>query len=300
MNLEHAHSVILALVVLLCLFVLRMWSAFPIGLAIACCIGLTSGCALWPRPLPPPDPPLRIVVAPAALTVSIKNSSQLYSFESPPSEEREPFIRAQLIDLVEAKAQDLLIEYLAMQPGFQVTPFAETRRLTKDLNLPRAPLDQGQLDQLGAAAGAELVVSARIGAYGTVPWKYWVSGLATQNLAELLVLGFSTGWNPIAIGAWAATDMLLLDLPLWAGGAYIFGWAFRPVEIDAQALQLHECVRSIWKETEFVNLVPWQTLASYPPEERKKKEVQLGASLDKAMKNISEAAGKELRVKPCV
>jgi hypothetical protein len=258
-----------------------------------------GGCSLWSRSLPPADPPLKIVVAPVTMEATIKRSRQIYSFETPPSQETEPSIRAKLIQVVEVKAQEFLTQYLAEQPGFTVVPFTEARRLISNLRLSGLKLDDGQLHTLGKEAGADILISARIDAYGSVPWKYWLTGLATQNVAELIALGLATGWNPIAIGVWFGTDVLLIDLPLWAGGAYIFGWAFRPVEVEVKAMQMDDCSGRIWKKTEFVNLVPGKTLARYLPEDRKKKEVQLAANLDHAMANIAESAGKGLRKKSC-
>ena len=267
--------------------------------AIFVLVLVEGGCSLWSRSLPPAEPPLKILVAPVTMEAPIKRSQQIYSFETPPSQETEPSIRAELIQVVEVKAQEVLTQYLAEQPGFTVVPFTEARGLIRNLHLSGLKLDDGQLQALGKEAGADILVSARIGAYGSVPWKYWLTGLATQNVAELIVLGLATGWNPIAIGVWFGTDVLLIDLPLWAGGAYIFGWAFRPVEIEVEAIQIDDCSGQIWKKTEFVNLVPGKTLTQYPPEERKKKEVQLAANLDHAMMNLAESAGKRLRKKPC-
>jgi hypothetical protein len=53
-------------------------------------------------------------------------------------------------------------------------------------------------------------------------------GLAISMLAETLIVGAAaTGFNPIIMAATAASE-LVTDLPLWWGGAYIAGWAFRP------------------------------------------------------------------------
>jgi hypothetical protein len=269
------------------------------GSILSLVVLLGGGCSFWSRSLPPADPPLRIVVAPITMEATIKRSSQIYSFETPPSQETELSIRPELIEVVEVKAQEFFTQYLAEQSGFTVVPFAEARRLENNLRLSGLRLDGEQYHALGKESGADILISARIGAYGSVPWKYWLTGLATQNIAELIALGLATGWNPIAIGIWFGTDVLLIDLPLWAGGAYIFGWAFRPVEVEVKAFQMDDCSGQIWKKTEFVNLVPGKTLARYLPEDRKKKEVQLAANLDHAMANIAESAGKGLRIKPC-
>ena len=128
-----------------------------------------GGCSLWSRSLPPADPPLKIVVAPVTMEATIKRSRQIYSFQTPSPQETEPSIRAKLIQVVEVKAQEFLTQYLAEQPGFTVVPFTETRRLISNLRLSGLKLDDGQLHTLGKEAGADILISARVGAYGRCP-----------------------------------------------------------------------------------------------------------------------------------
>ena len=80
---------------------------------------------------------------------------------------------------------------------------------------------------------------------------------------------------------------LLTDVPFWWGGAYIAGWAFRPVRVEASAFDpLDGAV--VWNETEAVVYL-WGRLKEVPEGERKKKEVQLGLNLKKAMEDIGDS-----------
>lgn len=261
---------------------------------------LLTGCsALRSQSVPPLDPAITIVVAPASLEATIGNSTQIHTFDTPPAPEDEPLIKKQLIEEVELHAQRSLLEHLAKQPGFTVLPFEDTQRVQKQLNLPERNLEERQVLLLAEQAKADIAVVARIAAYGSVPWKYWAAGLATQNLIELMVVGFATGWNPAAIGGYFAIDFLLIDLPLWAGGAYIAGWAFRPVIVEVDAVQLGSCLGAIWNKQEEAIRVPGRTLDEYPPEERKLKHIQLRANLNHAMEEIAETASEKLRLQPC-
>src|SRR5690349_15723191 len=83
-----------------------------------------------------------------------------------------------------------------------------------------------QLSDLRAQVGADLVLVGNILDYGKIRWQYWVPGLVASMLAETLIVGAATGFNPALMAATAGSE-LLTDVPFWWGGAYIGGWAFR-------------------------------------------------------------------------
>lgn len=259
---------------------------------------LLTGCSgLWTRPAEPPNPPLKVVVAPVILAAAITKTSQIHSFDEAPSPEVEPALLAQLHDEIQVRAQQFLTDALARQEGFIVVPFDETRRVLADLGPPGTPLTEEQNRELLQQTGADVVIFARILDYGVVRWQYWVTGLVVHSTVGLTILGVATGWNPVAIGAYFVYE--LPDVAIWSGGAYAFGWAFRPVRIEVEAFQYKPCSGLIWTEQEAVVKVPGKTLAEYPPEDRKRKEVQLEANLNRAMIEIAETAGRKLRQQPC-
>ncbi|MBS0156155.1 MAG: hypothetical protein JSS38_16300 [Nitrospira sp.] len=261
---------------------------------------LLTGCSvLRSQSAPPPDPAITVVVAPASLEATVRKSTQIHSFDTAPTPEDEPLIKQQLVEAVERHAQRSLTEQLAKQPGFIVIPFEDTQRLQEQLNLPGRVLEEREVRLLAEQAKADIAIVPRIAAYGSVPWQYWAAGLGAQNLIELMVVGFATGWNPAAIGGYFAIDFLLIDLPLWAGGAYIAGWAFRPVIVEVEAVQLGSCPGAIWNKQEEAIKVPGKTLDEYPPEERKLKHIQLQVNLNHAMEEIAETASERLRLQPC-
>jgi len=272
------------------------------SLFIAISIGLflcpIAGCThLNKHPSEPPNPPLKIAVGPVTMMAPISKSTTIHSFDETPPSEIEPTVRAQLIEEVEIKAQRILTEHLALQPGFEVVPFDEIRRLQADIERPQGKWDEERLRQLGRQAKTDLVVSGQILDFGAVQKKYWVTGLVLHSGAGLLALGFATGWNPAAIGAYVAYE--LPDVFIWGGGAYMLGWAFRPVRIEVQAIQITHCEGDIWVDQELKITVPRKTLAAFSAEDRKRKEVQLGVNLDRALEDVSAHAGEELRLQEC-
>ena len=233
-----------------------------------------------------------------SLEAPITKSTQMQTFEETPSPEIEPVIRTQLIEEVELRVQRLLTEQLAAQPGFQVMPFSETRRLAGNLGVRREPLSDAQLRALADESGADIIITGRIPDYGAVRWQYWVGGWAMTATAHLMTVGFASGWNPAIVGGFMALD-LSTDLPFWWGGAYAFGWGLRPVRVQVEAVQTGRCGGPLWDTQTVMVLIPGKTLAVFPPEERRRKEVQLGVNLERAIRDIADAAGRSLRLKPC-
>jgi len=233
------------------------------------------------------------------LEAPITKSTQMQTFEETPSPEVEPVIRAQLVEEVELRAQRLLTEQLAAQPGFRVVPFGETRRMVGNLGVRRERLSDAQVRALADESGAEIIVTGRIPDYGAVRWQYWVGGWAMTATAHLMTVGFASGWNPAVVGGFMALD-LSTDLPFWWGGAYAFGWGLRPVRVQVEAVQTGPCSGPFWSTQTVMVLIPGKTLAVFPPEERRRKEVQLGVNLERAIRDVADAAGQSLRLTPCV
>ena len=100
------------------------------------------------------------------------------------------------------------------------------------------------------------------------------------------------------MGAYLAVDATT-DFPLWYGGAYIFGWAFRPVRVHVEAVQTTNCRGVVWSEDELAVKVPGKALEEYPPEQQSKKEIQLEVNLRHVMTDIAETVGPKLKLQPC-
>ena len=265
---------------------------------------MLSGCTgMWPRwldsSLPSPDSPLRLLVAPVVFEPSIGHASDIYSFEDITSDDNEPYLRAQLIDEVAVRAQRVLTEQLAKRPEFEVTPFAEARRLPAGSRTTlRRQWTDAELEELGRSAGVDIVLAARINDYGRLGWRHWVYGWLTVASVHTTIVGAATAWNPLAMGGYLVYD-LATDLPLWYGGAYVLGWAFRSIHVEMEALQLRGCMVRALYDQEVTVVANSEQLNVFDENQRKRKEIQLQVNLDHTMKTLAEVAGNTLRLKPC-
>jgi len=74
---------------------------------------------------------------------------------------------------------------------------------------------------------------------------------------------------------------------VWFGGGYLFGVAFRPVRVDAQAVETVKGI-TVWDSME-VAIYSRGRLKELPEEQRSKKEAQLGINLKKAMEALGDS-----------
>jgi hypothetical protein len=228
----------------------------------------------------------------------VTKSKQIHTFEENPDADMDRQLLPVLIDEIEVTAQRLLTAELAKHPGVRVIPFDETRRLLADISPAHKPLTEAQIQTLGQQTGADQVVTGLIHDYGKVRWQYWVTGWLAHVAVATTIVGFATGWNPAAIGAYLAVDATT-DLPLWWGGAEIFGFAFRPVRLHLDAIQVRPCPGEIWSRDELMVRVPGKRLEQYPEDQQHLKQVQLQANLERSVEDIAAEAAEVLEFRPC-
>ncbi len=268
-----------------------------LALLLAVGLVLSSGCGTAAREQREPAPDPTILIGPFTMEVAISHSDKIHSFAEPPTSEDEPAIRQRLVADVTLKAQRLLTDHLSRQDGFAVTSLHEAKRIETDVVPPDTPISLDLLLAMGRAAGVDLVLTGRILGYGQLPLRYWLTGWAATASSQLAIVGAATGGNPVVMGSYLGFD-ILTDLPLWTGGFYAFGWAFRPVLIEVEVLQLTGCEQPVWTVREFA-LLGHKYFEAYPEREQKKKEVQLEANLTKVMEELSRRAGESLRLQAC-
>lgn len=147
------------------------------------------------------------------------------------------------------------------------------------------PPSPEQIDRLRNELGLDAVL------YGTIPWYgttrpiYPILGESADIAAESVILGLVTHWNVWVISANAGFE-LLTSTPLWFGGAYVLGWAFRPVTIEARVVSSSDG-KEIWHESTD-RVLSRKILKTYPESERSKKEIQLEASLRGALLKLAK------------
>jgi hypothetical protein len=152
-----------------------------------------------------------------------------------------------------------------------------------------------QIEQLRHAFGVEALLYGEIPAYGRTRLIYPIVGEGPDITAESIALGVVTSWNPVAIFANVGFE-LLTSTPLWFGGAYLFGWVFRPLTVKAWVLSTAEG-QEVW-HTSVDRIVSRKMLKTYPEAERSKKEIQLEATLQQAMQALATALSTSRRTLP--
>ena len=228
-----------------------------------------------------------VAVLPIGIKVEITQLSYIKTVEEDLSPEDEARQLADALQEIRMEARRLLQSRLAAGQRFRFVPDEQVATAVTQLELkPGVVPTTDQLADLRAQVGADLVLVGNILDYGKIRWQYWVPGLVASMLAETLIVGAATGFNPALMAATAGSE-LLTDVPFWWGGAYIGGWAFRPVRVEVLAFDPFDGA-VVWDETEAAVYL-WGRLKEVLEEERKKKEVQLGLNLKKAMEDIGDS-----------
>lgn len=130
--------------------------------------------------------------------------------------------------------------------------------------------------------------------YGEIPW-YGKTKLLYPIIGETVDITAESILIEVVTGSWALVGAnivfeLATSTPLWFGGAYIFGWSFRPVTVDGTIISSSDG-KEKWSES-FDRITSEKILETYPKEEQSKKEVQLEVSLRRAVGALAEAMSK--------
>lgn len=234
---------------------------------------------------------LYVAILPFGFDIEITKLSTVQTVEGTLSPEDEANKLTEALREIQQEARWLLLSRLAAGQGFWFVSLEQTDALAEELGLKPGELPNAeQLAEFRHRSGADLVVAGAILDYGKIRWQWSAAGMLTDMTAESLALGVATAWNPIAIGANIGFE-LLTSTPVWFGGGYLFGVAFRPVRVEARAF---ETVRGypIWQAME-ESVYAWSALKTLPEAIRDKKEVQLKLNLVEIMESLGDSLTKE-------
>lgn len=263
--------------------------------ASVCVITLGAGLSLeacgWLKSDVKPDPPRaerpRLAVLPFDMGIEITSLASIQSVNGELKPEEEPQLIKQAVKQIQDDARRLMYERLASKEAFELVPPKETDRALDELGITTMEgLTPEQIAKLRARLNVDLVVTGIVQDYGKVRWQWAAAGMLGDMTWESVVIGLATAWNPAIILGNVGFE-LLTSTPVWFGGAYLFGVAFRPVRVEAQAVDPLDG-ESVWKETE-VAIYAWGRLKELPEAERSKKEAQLGLNLKKAMEALADS-----------
>lgn len=221
------------------------------------------------------------------MDIEITKLSSVQTVTEDLSPEQEALLVTKAVREIEENARRLLYDKLRSGEQVRLISLEETDAAVQDLGFPiEGVLNQEQMMKLRDRLGVDLLITGTVLDYGKVRWQWLAAGMLGDMTWESVVIGLATAWNPAVILGNVGFE-LLTSTPVWFGGGYLFGVAFRPVRVEAMAVDPIDG-EAVWKETE-VAVYLWKRLKQVPEEDRKKKEVQLGLNLKKAMEDLGES-----------
>jgi hypothetical protein len=263
--------------------------------ASVCVIALGAGLSVegcgWLKSDVKPDPPRaerpRLAVLPFDMGIEITSLASIQSVNGELNHGEEPQLIEQAVKQIQEDARRLMYERLAGKEAFELILPKETDRALDELGITTTErLTPEQLAKLRARLNVDVVVTGIVQDYGKVRWQWLAAGMVGDMTWESIVIGLATSWNPVIILGNVGFE-LLTSTPVWFGGGYLFGVAFRPVRVEARAVDPLSG-ESVWKETE-VAIYARGRLKELPEAERNKKEAQLGLNLKRAMEALADS-----------
>lgn len=219
--------------------------------------------------------------------VEITKLSAVQTVDEELSPEQEALLVKEAIKAIRQDARHLLYNRLASSNQFQLVSLEETDVAVQELELDLNGVPtQEQLGKLRNRLGVDLAVSGTVLDYGKVRWQWMAAGMAGDLTWETMAIGLATAWNPAIILGNVGFE-LATSTPAWFGGGYLFGVAFRPVRVEAQAVETQQGLE-VWSDWEVAAYVRGR-LEELPESERGKKEAQLGINLKKAMEALGDS-----------
>ena len=271
MQSRHAHRHIVFFILILIL------------LACSSCSWFNSGTR--------PDVPIaerpKLAVVGFGMGIEISSLSSIKSVDEPLLPEQEVTLIAEAVRGILQEARRLLHEQLEAGGQFRLVPVEEVDAAVLEIAIdPLEPPNSEQLSSLRIKLDVDLVVGGVVQDYGKVRWQWLATGMLTDTTVETIVIGLATAWNPVALGANVGFN-LLTSTPVWFGGGYLFGVAFRPVRVEAWAADT-QSGKEVWDSME-VAVYARERLKELGEAERRKKEVQLHVNLEKAMEALGDS-----------
>jgi hypothetical protein len=219
--------------------------------------------------------------------VRIERLASIQTVEHTIDPQEEPRLVAQAVDRVREEARWLLLSRLNRRQVYNLVTVDDTDRALSELGAADVErLSPEQLTYLGRRLGADVFVRGVIQDYGKVRESWLAAGMLADLTWESVALGLATHWNPAAIFGNIGFE-LLTSTPVWFGGGYLFGVAFRPVRVEVSVISPDDGT-VIWRVTEVAMLIRGR-LKQVPEKDRRRKEVQLRLNLAAAMEAIGDA-----------
>jgi len=225
------------------------------------------------------DHPPRLGIIGFKVTAPIRSLSSITVVDKRPDEKDERARIDEALREIENRAGEFLAGELAKKNIVEPVLIPQGALGTRIGERP----SQSQIVSIQNEYGVDAIIYGEIPQYGRTRLIYPILGMSADILAESVIINALTHSEGLIL-ANIAFD-LVTSTPLWFGGAYVFGWAFRPVTVKAFAISVTDG-KEVWSKT-IDRIVDRKILATYPQRERSKKEIQLEVSLHSAMRAVS-------------
>jgi hypothetical protein len=253
---------------------------------------LMAGCATWAGHgvTAYPHEKLRIVVLPVQSDVEITKLKDIGTVPEPAKEvpDEKERIRQQMQKVTEDMTRSLETR-LNAGPYFEVVPHEQVAEAlsAQGAQLANAPLTSEQIKSLGTALNARAVLVVRLSGYGHLK-RRWVVYLIGSGVVEGVVEGTLAGGatRNIWVGLVVGLEEIGQEILTWGGGAYLFNMYYAPVTFEGELSSTVDG-KQIWSHTTF-DSIDRKALKKLPEEERKKKEIQLEVTAEKAEQDLVE------------
>ncbi len=253
---------------------------------------ILSGCATWAGHgiTTYPHEKLRIAVLPVINEVEITKIKDIETVPEPEKEISNEKVRIK--QQMEKVTEDMIrsIETrLNASPYFEVVPHEQVAEaLTTKVAQPvNAPLTAEQIKSIGMALNAHALLIIRLSGYGHLKrrWVVYLIGTGVvEGVVEGAVVGGATA-NPW-VGTAVALEEIGQEVLTWGGGAYLFNMYYAPITIESELISTVDG-KHVWSHTTF-DSIDRKALKKLSEEEKKKKEVQLKVTAEKAEKDLVE------------
>lgn len=261
------------------------------------------GCATWGNHgIGLTSAKVPIVMMPVQNTVQIKHLKDIRTVidsERDATNETEQ-VAAQMHVAVDDIGR-CIVTNLSRSDYFQIIPPEQTEAAVAalDVDLTSGALTTNQIKAIGGQLNAEAVLVVKVSGYGKIQ-KKWLVLLIGSGVVEGTVQGVvvasatSSPWAGIGIAA----EEILQEVLTWGGGVFLFNRIFTPVILEAELVSTSDG-ETIWKDTAFAR-INRKGLKQLPEDERKKKEVRLKLTAEKAaqelVKNLNKKASKNIHL----
>ena len=259
------------------------------------------GCATWGNHgVGLTSAKVPVVVLPVQNTLKIKHLSDIQRIADSESDQSITNESEQVAAQMRVAADDIgrcIVTNLSRSDYFQIIPPEQAEAFVAALgaDLTSGALTTNQIMAIGGQLNAEAVLVVKVSGYGKIQKKWMViligSGVVEGTVQGVVVAAAtSSPWAGIGIAA----EEILQEVLTWGGGVFLFNRIFTPVILEAELVSTSDG-KTIWKDTAFAR-INRKGLKQLPEDERKKKEVRLKLTAEKAaqelVKNLNKKAAK--------